>query len=434
MTLVIIGFTILFLLLIFRPYISTQGWDQYYLAQNKTKPLFIAGSIAATTLGGSATLWVLTLWLTNGINALWVEIGAICGLFILAFYVAKPLYNIKGFTLVDLIPKNKKIAAFVLIATQLLWLTLLFSALISLPWELQSPYFKIPQFVTYLWILLPILYLIRGGQKASIQTDILQILFMALFLGLVIFLLKPLATQQILKPSWFSTIPKSTSLIGSLSLGFHFMFSHAFGPDMATRIWTAKNANNAKSAAYIAALIRIVFVIGISYLGWNLSSMGATPNTLFSTLLTINSLAPNFLFLFFILALVSSIDTILMSLSAIMETQIFQHRLSAKKRFIILLGFSLIAFLCSHSESLSFWAGFAYASFTAGFMVPVVLKLQNRPIPSFTSYMLPLFWLIFCLPLFTSHLTINTLSWIAWVWTALCYLISRSLNDQKNNT
>ena len=251
-----------------------------FLVAGRTMPAYVVGAtIAATIIGGSATIVSTSLIYGNGLAGLWMDIGAIIGLLILAILLARRVRRLKSLTLPDMVGdfygKGARISASVLvIMAEIAWAALLLQAsqlFITTILE-YSGAFSIGGYefnhVLLATALAFIAYTTLGGQRAVSYTDVFQLVLM---IGGITLLLTPASLYHAanhggLNPGGdFASFPVSANFGWMAALAYIIMmgFSHAVGSDIYSKVLSAKDEKAASRGALLSVLIKAVFVISL---------------------------------------------------------------------------------------------------------------------------------------------------------------------------
>ncbi|MCK5878589.1 MAG: hypothetical protein KAH24_02350, partial [Holophagae bacterium] len=256
-------------------------------------------TIAATTIGGSAVVVTWTLIRRYGVWGIAPDIAGGVGLCLLGAWLAARVRRTEKLTLPELLkahfpPHLVKLLATAIVLAQLAWLALSFRSLQIVaglgPWELAV-------IGSLAWT-----YAFIGGQWSVSRTDILQF---GILVGGFLF-----AAISGGKPH----IPE----MGHVGLPLAYLvalmfFSHLIGPDVFAKVFSSADESSASRGTVIAGILKILF---------SLLLLAA-----FSTGLDIEKLNL-ILFLAVASAILSSVDSIFISSTAILERDILElnHR------------------------------------------------------------------------------------------------------------
>ncbi|MGP1563790.1 sodium:solute symporter family transporter [Filifactor alocis] len=175
------------------------------------------------------------------------------------------------------------------------------------------------------------LYIVKGGLKVEILTDVFQGLLMLLFIGLLFFI----DTSKLTSETVIPLLEDKTLMISALCLGISQFLTLLVQPDMWQRIYASKSNVDLKKSIVLSTVLVFVFVIPIIIIGLSVRAGGGVenPDTLFYDILK-NS-APDWFLPFISVALfaafMSSLDSALFALG----TQIGKYGIWIKKNTIL---------------------------------------------------------------------------------------------------
>ncbi|RLE20368.1 MAG: hypothetical protein DRJ08_07075, partial [Acidobacteria bacterium] len=265
----------------------------FFVSGRQLGTITLSLTIAATTIGGSAVVVTWTLMRRYGPWGILPDIAGGIGLFLLGFWLAARVRRTDKLTLPELLkpcfpPYLVKLLALAIVLAQIAWLALSFRS-IQIVAGLTTPELILICTLTYC-------YSFIGGQWSVSRTDVLQ--FAVLAGG---FLFATLSSGHLhIPPVAHIGLP----LFYLVALMF---FSHLIGPDVFAKIFSAKSETVAKHGAVAAGILKILF---------SLLLLAA-----FSTGLSIEKLNL-VLFLAVASAILSSVDSIFISATAILERDI----------------------------------------------------------------------------------------------------------------
>ena len=242
----------------------------FFLADRSIGWLTLTATITATTVGGSATIVAGGRIYAQGLPALWYDIGGGLGLIILGLFLANKVRKTGLITLPDITGSffgdNVRIgSAILIIITEIAWVSLLIQASgLILSVVINVDYTVILLIITIGFIL----YTIIGGQYAVIYTDFIQ--FFIMIIG-ICFIAAPLLLWEALpnlnQLSSISLAFPVNQEIGILTAGsiFFMMFMpHIVGPDIYSKLLSAKDEKTAKKGAIFSGIFKLIFAIGIA--------------------------------------------------------------------------------------------------------------------------------------------------------------------------
>jgi Na+/proline symporter len=159
------------------------------------------------------------------------------------------------------------------------------------------------------------LYILKGGLKIEIFTDVFQGILMLLFLGLVFMV----DTSKISKETIIPLLKDKTLIIGAFSIGISQFLTLLVQPEMWQRVYAAKSLKHLKKGFIYSWVLIIAFVIPIIIIGLASRANGNidNPNNLFYDIL--KSSSPKWFLPFISVALfaafMSTLDSSLFALS-----------------------------------------------------------------------------------------------------------------------
>lgn len=291
---------------------------EYLNADRKVGLLQTTASIVAV-MGGMILVAQATLGFEMGIAAAWYFAGFTLGMIFLGLCVGKvkKLATEKNFlTLADYFAekfdhKNRILSAVIIFTALFFLLVGQFIAAGSL----FSPLLGINYSAAVLLMMVGVLvYLVLGGFKAVIKTDLLQFFIMAIVFGSILFVINigNYTPEQI----------NISSVGGSYIIIFLLLgtFAVLSGADIWQRIFSAKDTKTARNASFISAILFFIFGTVLTVIGMaaknnfpNIKSEEALYYGLFHLVpLPLMGIA----IVFVIAAIMSTIDTELFYLSS----------------------------------------------------------------------------------------------------------------------
>ena len=254
----------------------------YMLAGRAVPMLIVACSLAANNIGGGSTNGLVNRAFGSwGISAFWYVMAASIGLIPMIFFAPK-LRGVMAFTIPEVVGRRfgkpshiisailNIIALFCLTASQILTSGTILSLLILLDLN----------FAIVLAAAFTIIYTTVGGLWADSITDVFQ--WIIIFLGLLIAL--PFAINA--AGGWntmMTALPAeklepfgTLGFLGILSLVINYFLTFTAGPEMVSRIFSAKDAKASRNALIWAAVFMGVFSFVPTFIG--LAGYAIDPN------------------------------------------------------------------------------------------------------------------------------------------------------------
>jgi len=355
----------------------------FFLANRSLGVFALTATITATVVGGSATIATAKLIYLYGLPSLWLDVGASIGLIILGLTLAKLVRKTGLFTLSEITGqlfdnRVRYAAAVLIIITQIAWISLLIQgagAIIAI--LLPVDYYLILTSITLIFIL----YTILGGQFAVVYTDIIQFLIMVIGVCAIAAPLLFLKAVPSLDASTINLSFPTNNYIGvlpAMSYFFMMLMPHIVGPDIYSKLLSAKDGKTARKGAIFSGVFRIIFAISIAVIA--ISAIVIAPgfdsnNAVFAMPTAISTLHPLIsgpILAAFISVMLSSADSVLISAGTILTVDLFRKKNILISRIgIITIGvFALL--LALYLNDIIETLKLAYTVFTAGLTLPII--------------------------------------------------------------
>ena len=362
----------------------------YFLADRSLGVFALTATITATVVGGSATIATAKLIYLNGLPSLWLDIGAALGLILLGLTLSKMVRKTGLFTLPEIIGKLfddrvRYVAAFLIIITQIAWVSLLIQgtgAIITVLFPFD--YALTLTLITAIFVI----YTILGGQFAVVYTDIIQFIVMivgvCLLAAPLLFMRAAPMLSEISADQLSFPINSSIGVLPMLSLFFMMLMPHIVGPDVYSKILSAKDEKTAKYGSLLSGLFRIVFAVSIALIA--IAAIVLIPNlpeneAVFAMPRAINLLEPWLaapILAAFISVMLSSADSVLVSSGTVLSVDITRKRSVIISRIgILIIGFLALGLALYLGDIISTLV-LAYTVFTAGLTFPVIFGFYKR--------------------------------------------------------
>jgi SSS family solute:Na+ symporter len=364
----------------------------FFVAGRSGSTLFITGSLLATIIGASATMGMAGLGFSRGLTGAWLILSGTVGLVVLGFIFARKVREYGFYTLPALVEKQygriPAMAGSLLIVVA--WMGVIAAQIIGAG--------KIMSVLgigsSNMWILIStavfIFYTVLGGQRAVLKTDLWQtiIIFLGIFSGLAFVLWKVGGLNGLKNglPAGYFSFPTSNKfdIIQLINLLLLVGLTYVVGPDMYSRIFSAKDGQVARKSVFWTAGLLVPMALGITLIGMaaavlfpNIKADQAFPTV-------IQYVMPPVLVGLVLAALLSAVMssavTCLLSVSTILTTDVihkFQPAISEEKLLIIskwgivILGLVAMAVALLINNIINSLL-LAYTIYTAG-LVPAVI-------------------------------------------------------------
>jgi len=364
----------------------------FFIAQRRGTLPFITGSLLATAIGGSATVGMAGLGFVQGLTgAWWLLVGAI-GLLILGFFFARKVRGAALYTLPELAERQYGsllgMAASILIV--IAWVGVVAGQIVAAGKVLSILGMGSITFWMVIFTIVFVAYTILAGQYSIIRTDFFQasILLVGIFaaLGFILFRMGGLDSMKAALPQGYFSFPLSPEFDFKMLLSLLILVgaTYVVGPDIYTRLFSAKEEGTAQKAAFLSAFLFIPVAFAITLIGMSAKVLcpQILPEQAFPQVIS-TVLSPalgGVVLAALVAALMSSADTCLLSQGVILTQDIvkrFHPGLDEKKTIlltrlnIIVLGFLALGLAISLKGVISSLL-FAYTIFTCGLVVPVI--------------------------------------------------------------
>jgi SSS family solute:Na+ symporter len=374
--------------------------DGFFVANRSGSTLLITASLAATFIGASVAVGMAGRGYRMGLpGAWWLLVGAV-GLLVLGLFLARRVRRYGLYTLPELVERQYGAAAGIVASILIVvaWIAVAAGQIIAagkvlsvlIPWEL-APLMAIAAAVF-------ILYTALGGQYSIIRTDFFQFGMLAVgilvALGFVIVKAGGIGEFAATLPSEYFSFPVNSSF-GWYDLVLFLILTgstYVVGPDIYSRLFSARSENAARSSAFWAAgvAIPIAFIIVLIGMGAMVLYPGLADSELaFPTV--IENLLPigvsGLVLAALLAAIMSSADTVLLTTSTILSQDILKKltpRISERTNLLIsrvgvLIIGALALAVALQLKGIISSLFLAYTVFTSGLVVPVVAGFyRNR--------------------------------------------------------
>jgi len=380
---------------------SGRSRDAYFVADRAGSPLAISGSLLATVVGGSATIGAAGLAYQRGLTGAWWTLVGAVGLAVVGLVVASRVRAFNAYTLPDLARRmyGPRAGLAVALLTVVAWTGVVSGQLVAAAHVLSIAGFGSTTLWTTLFTSVLVAYAVIGGQRAVIRTDVLQAVIIVV--GLTATLLHVVHVSGgfdvwvASMPPGALSFPVSEAFSGS-QLGVMLVLVgsvYLVGPDIYTRLLSARDERTARVSALAAAVAVIPVSLVVAGLGISARMLapGLAPEEALPWLAQ-HALPPSVAFLLLLgllAALMSSADSTLLGQASVLANDVVAQLVPlTEQRVVTLAKVALVAFAAlSLLLALSFRGViaslmFAYSIFTSGVVGPVLLGLlggRHRP-------------------------------------------------------
>ncbi len=249
--------------------------DGFFIAGRSGSTFLITGSLIATIIGGSATVGVAGLGFSQGLTGMWWLLVGSIGLIVLGLLFAGKIRHMALYTLPQLVEKQygATVATVSSILIVIAWLGVIAGQIIATGKIMSVMGIGTMQLWMIIFTAVFVIYTLIGGQHAGIRTDVIQaiIIFIGIFGGLAIILNQIGGWKELsqsLPNDYFSfPIAKKFSGIQLVSYLLLIGLTYVVGPDMYSKLFSARNEHVARRSALLSAVIIIPFALGITIIG-----------------------------------------------------------------------------------------------------------------------------------------------------------------------
>jgi SSS family solute:Na+ symporter len=364
----------------------------FFVAGRGVSSQYMTGSLVATIVGGSATIGMAGLGFSRGLTGGWWLLSGSIGLIILAFFFARKVREFGVYTLPEIMEKqyDGKVALAGSILIVVSWIGVIAGQIIAAGKIMSVLGLGGAPLWMCIFTVVFVSYVTIGGQWADIKTDLWQgiIIFIGIFAGVGFVISKFGGFSGLWNslPAGYSSFPLSPGFdtYQLVKLLLLVGLTYVVGPDMYSRILSAKNGHVAKVSVFWSAFILIPMTFAVVLIGMSakviypdIASEQAFPAI-------INGILPpvlNGLVLAALLAAVmSSADSCLLSAGTILSVDVihkFKPSLNEKQvlsiaRYTIVVIGALSLLLALFLKGVISSLMFAYTIYTAG-IIPLVI-------------------------------------------------------------
>jgi SSS family solute:Na+ symporter len=372
----------------------------FYVSDRSGSALLISGSLLATIVGASQTLGLAGLGYTKGlVGAWWMLVGSL-GLFVLTFWLAGKVRETEVYTLPELLKRQYGSETIKIIASLLIsiaWLGVIAAQIVAAGkimmtlWPLHMSWSVIVMGVVFIF------YTMLGGQYSVLKTDFIQ--FIIILVGVAACMILSVnhagglsVLMQKLPASYFSFPVSEQFSWHDLLLFILFVGSvYLVGPDMYSRILSAKSPSTAKRATFLSALVMVPLAFVITMIGVSARAIfpGISAENAFPWV--VMNVLPDgvngFVVAALLAAVMSTAATCLLTTSTILVSDVLKplwgERLTEKKMLscsriaVAIIGFFSI-FIALQAEGIISSLLLAYTVYSGGLIIPVLFGFYSR--------------------------------------------------------
>lgn len=359
---------------------SGRSWNDFFLAGRDLSTLHLTGSLVATILGASSTIGLVGLGYSMGLPGAWWLLSGTLGLLVLS-RIANAVRGTGARTLPDLIGNfygssaRKTASALILIA----WLGVIAAQIVAAGRILGALFGHDWAWMSATAIVL-VAYTAHGGQRAVVRTDQMQLC--VILAGLILLILiclrsAPEALNGLEFPTSERMSPQDVVsmvvVVGSMYL---------IGPDIYSRILSARSPESARVSAMLSAMIIVPVAFAIASIGVFARHLlpGIRPEDALPLLMTdvIPPWAAGVVAAAFLAAVMSSADTSLLTATSVLTLDLgMGSGIRARSVAVILIGTCSLLLAMSRPGIISMLM-LAYTVFSGGFLVPVLAGFHRE--------------------------------------------------------
>ncbi len=248
----------------------------YLVANRRGSSFAITGSLMATILGGSATLGMAGLGYGRGLVGAWWLLSGVIGMALLSFWLSRRIRSLELYTLPEILEKQYGSPAVRVIASALVsvaWIgiiagqTIACGKILSVLWSGNLSFYIILSGAVF------ILYTTLGGQHSVIKTDVIQFLIIVVGVGICVVggIVSAGGFPRIFAESppghWSFPVSPSFDAMALLSFLFFVGLPYLVGPDIYTRLFSARTPGVARRSAAYTALLMMPIAFAITIIG-----------------------------------------------------------------------------------------------------------------------------------------------------------------------
>ena len=371
---------------------KVRSQNGFFVAHRQVGLAFITGSFIATAVGGSVTVGMAGLGFGQGLTgAWWLLVGSI-GLVILGVFFARRVRGAALYTLPELAEKqyDRRVGLAASILIVVAWVGVVAGQIVAAGKVISILGMGSVDLWMVIFTAVFVAYTVIGGQLSVVRTDLFQavIVYTGVFLALALFLpqVGGIGGLRLSLPQDFLSFPVSSQFDWKAVLSLLILVgaTYVVGPDIYTRLFSARDERTAQRAAYISAFsfVPLAFAVVLLGMGARVLYPQISPEQAFPQVISgvFSPWLGGLILAALVAALMSSADTCLLSQGVILTQDVikqFVPSLSERRTILItrlnviilgLLALGLAMILKGVISSLLF----AYTIFTCGLVVPII--------------------------------------------------------------
>ncbi len=355
-----------------------------YVLANRSQDAWSVGlSLSAVIVGASATLGMAGLVYKMGIVGIWWLLSGVAGLLVLYFFLSQKAHALGVMTISEALGKfyGEPARVFSGVLIVIAWAGIVAAQIIAAGKTLNVIYPKVgfDYFAVFTGVFV-ILYTVIGGQYAVFRTDKVQ--FIILFIGLVLtavflaFRFPLQVNHELLKFPVNKYFTPGKLLLFLLVVGIPY----AVGPDMYSRIFSARSSRDARRGVLFTVFAIIGVAASIGVIGLYAHHLTRSPDKIL--IVMVNIALPSILSYIFVASIlasvISSADTCLFSASSILALDILRFKsVNGVKLVAVFMGIISIIIALYFGEIIKTML-IAYGIYTGSVAVPLLFGFFNE--------------------------------------------------------
>jgi len=364
--------------------------QNFFVMGRKGSTLYISMSLFATMIGASATLGMAGLGYSRGLTGMWWLLPGTIGLLILGIFFAKKVRSTGYYTLSQIAAEQygPVVGLAVSILIPIAWLGVIGGQIVAAGKIMSVVGLGSPE----LWMLIStaafVLFTMIGGQWAAIRTDLYQgiIIIVGIGGGLIFVLTKVGGLGALFSqlPASFSSFPLAENFgyydLAKLLLLVGLVY--VVGPDIYSRILSARDETTAQRSTYWAAALVVPLALAVVLIGMSAAVLfpGISAERAFPTVIQ-QTMPPGVagLVLGSLLCAVMSSSLLLSASTIVTEDIIHRFKPNLKEKQLLLISRLVVAlmgilslFVALYLKGIISSLLFAYTVFSSG-VIPLII-------------------------------------------------------------
>ncbi len=358
--------------------------EDFHLAGRSLRMILLTGTFCATIVGASSTIGMAGLGFGKGLPGAWWMLSGTIGMLVLTFFAGK-IRSTGCYTLPQLVGsfygERTRVAASVLIAVS--WIGVIAVQIIASGSVLSAVFGGDLTLFMVACAAVFVLYTAHGGQRSVVRTDLVQLLIIIAGMILLFQAAMNASGPGLLLSQSFPT-SENMGTWDVVSMLLVVGSAYLVGPDMYSRLLSARSLREAKVSAFVSAIILIPLAFVIAFLGIFSRTLypEISPEQAIPALLT-GLLSPGIEGLVvaaLLAAFMSSADTSLMTATSILTLDLYKkvrpdassrHMIHVSRVTVVIIGASALLLAVSMPGIIKTLL-LAYTVFTGGLLLPVV--------------------------------------------------------------